>query len=97
MNINIIITHKNGRKQDLVITQTDTVEKILEKFYNSINHTGTRYYLRKDVIFKMGDILLNENQDSLKKTADELGIENDDMFTWVETETINAGKIVNFL
>ena len=97
MNINIIITHKNGRKQNLVITETDTVEKILEKFYNSINHTGTRYYLRDKVIFKLGDVLLNENQDSLKQTANELQIEDNDMFTWLETETINAGKFVNFL
>ena len=88
----IRIVHKNGRKTELEIDGTDTVRQIMEKFYNKISlNMEQRFYAEEKVIFKLGDQLLNSNN-KLNETADNLGLEEDDTLTWLDKESINAGK-----
>ena len=88
----IRIVHKNGKKTELEIEGTDTVRQIMEKFYNKISlNMEQRFYAEEKVIFKLGDQLLNSNN-KLNETADNLGLEEDDTLTWLDKESINAGK-----
>ena len=98
MSINIGIIQNNQRKIFLEIYKTDTVKDILDKFYDNRNYEGTRLYtLKEKVLFKNGDGTLNDTEESLKKTADDLGIENDDTLEWMDAEALNAGKNIKFL
>ena len=90
--ITIIITYK-GRKTELEIEETDTVKTIMEKFYNKMNlNQQDRFYTKDKLIFKFGDILLNDNEEGLKKTAEELEFQDDDNFSLTVTKDINAGE-----
>ena len=92
----IIIIYK-GRKYDLEINEADTVKVIMEKFYNKINlNYNERFYTKDKMIFKFNEVLLNDNEEHLNKTAEELELQDDDGLTLVKTQDINAGKkIIN--
>ena len=88
----IIITYK-GRKYELSINGTDNVKQIMEKFYILIGlNEGDRFYTKDKVIFKFSDILLNDNEECLNKTADELELMEDDNLTLVRSVDINPGR-----
>lgn len=86
----IIIIYK-GRKHELSINGTDNVKQIMEKFYILVNE-GDRFYTKDKVIFKFSDILLNDNEECLNKTADELELMDDDNLTLVRSVDINPGR-----
>lgn len=88
----IIIIYK-GRKYELSINGTDNVKQIMEKFYILIGlNEGDRFYTKDKVIFKFSDILLNDNEECLNKTADELELMEDDNLTLVRSVDINPGR-----
>lgn len=89
----IYIIHTNGRKSELEVCDTDTVRNVMDKFYDKINKPqDKRFYNKEQVIFKNGSNFLNSDEEHLKKTVYELGLEEDDSLEWIVSESINAGK-----
>ena len=79
-----------GRQYELTIYGTDSVKKILEKFYDKYNwEESKRHYTKEKIILKNGDTLLNNTEENLNKTAAELEFEDDD-----NLELIDSGKII---
>ena len=94
--IYIIIEYKGMKYCDIAISETNTVKQIMNIFYDKINKPESeRFYEKAKVLFKFNDRLLNPDNDSLNKTASELEMMDDDIFTLIDTIDINAGKIIN--
>lgn len=90
--VDIFIVFK-GRKHELNIEKTDNVKRIMEKFYNLINmNENERFYTSDKIIFKSNDTSLNDKEQDLYKTADQIGLMDDDTLTLIKTVEINAGK-----
>lgn len=88
----LIIIYK-GRKHELEINGSDNVKQIMEKFYNLINkNVNERFYTKDKMIFKFNDILLNDNEECLNKTANELELAEDDNLTLISSVEINPGR-----
>ena len=82
------------RKYEIEINETYTVKKILDTFYDTIYHNNEpRYYTFKNMIFKFGDDILNQNEEQLDVTAEELDLDDNDNFTLINSNDINPGKI----
>ena len=45
------------------------------------------------MIFKFGDDILNQKKEQLDVTAEELGLDDNDNFTLINSKDINPGKI----
>lgn len=91
--INIIIVYKGRKYPDIEINETDTVKQIIDIFYNKINKPQeNKFYTKDKILLKFNDQLLNNDDDSLNKTAKDLEIMDDDTITLVDTIDINAGK-----
>ena len=54
-----------------------------------------KFYTKDKIILKFNDAILNEKENDLDKTANELEVQDDDQFTLISTEDINAGKKMN--
>ena len=94
--IYIIIEYKGRKYCDIAISETNTVQQIMNIFYDKINKPESERFYKKDkILFKFNDRLLNPDNDSLNKTASELEMIDDDIFTLIDTIDINAGKIIN--
>lgn len=94
--IYIIIEYKGRKYCDIAISETNTVQQIMNIFYNEIDKPeNERFYKKDKILFKFNDRLLNPDDASLNKTASELEMIDDDIFTLIDTIDINAGKMVN--
>lgn len=88
----LIIIYK-GRKYELEVNGNDNVRMIMEKFYNLINKNfNERFYTKDKMIFKFNDVLLNDNENSLNKTADEWELMEDDNLTLIASKDIVPGR-----
>ena len=82
------------RKYEIEINNTYTVKKILDTFYDKIyDKKEPRYYTFEDMIFKFGDDILNQNEEQLDVTAEELDLDDNDNFTLINSKDIIPGKI----
>ena len=93
----IIIAVYEGRKySNIEISLTNTVKEIMDICYNNINKLNKpqneRFYSRDKILVKFNDSFLNAFESDLNKTAEELGIEDDDALTLLDTESIKSGK-----
>ena len=92
----IILVYKGRKYYDIEINETDNVKQIIDIFYKKINMPEQKKFYTKDkILLKFNDAILNEKEDDLKKTANDLGVQDDDNFTLICTEEINAGKKMN--
>ena len=93
----IIIIKYKGKKKSLEIDVTDTIKKIMEKFFIQIDlNLSKRFYSKDKFIFTFNDILLNDDENSLNKTAEDIGLDDDDNLLLINTEDINPGIQNNF-
>lgn len=82
------------RKYEIEINKTYTVKKILDTFYDKIyQNNEPRYYTFENMIFKFGDDILNQKEEQLNVTAEELDLDDNDNFTLINSKEINPGKI----
>ena len=88
-----VIIRFNGRIYwDIEINETDTIKIILDKFYNKISMPQQlRFYEKEKVIFRLGDICLNCDNDSLNKTAEEIEINDDDILDLIRARDLQLG------
>jgi hypothetical protein len=92
----ISLVYKGRKYNDIEINETDNVKQIIDIFYKKLNMPEEKKLYTKDkILLKFNDAILNENENDLNKTANELGVVDDDAFTLISTEEINAGKKMN--
>lgn len=92
----IILVYKGRKYNDIEINETDNVRQIIDIFYKKLNMPEEKKFYTKDkIILKFNDAILNEKENDLDKTANELEVQDDDQFTLISTEDINAGKKMN--
>lgn len=92
----INLVYKGRKYNDIEINETDNVKQIIDIFYKILKMPEEKkFYTNDKIILKFNDAILNEKENDLTKTANELGVEDDDSFTLINTEDINAGKKMN--
>lgn len=93
--IYIILSYKGRKYSDIAISETNTIKEIMNICFDKINKpVNDRFYKRDKILFKFNDRLLNPDEESLNKTANEIEMMDDDNLTLVDTVDINAGKII---
>ena len=91
-DIMIFVKYK-GRKFEIKVDRTDSIKKIMEKFYIKINREEVeRFYTKDKVILIYGDVLLNHDEQSLNKTVNDLELDDDDVLVLNPTEHLLCGK-----
>jgi hypothetical protein len=92
----ISLVYKGRKYNDIEINETDNVKQIIDIFYKKLKMPEEKKFYTKDkILLKFNDELLNGNENDLKKTANELGVIDDDTFSLIDTIDINAGKKMN--